>query len=466
MTEHTDTIIIGGGLSGLTVAHKLRISCYGHKYIVLEKSGSTGGVIRSHRENGFIAENGPHGFLDNCRESIEILRECGLDRECIKAPLLNFVRYVLLAGELRTIPQTPGKILMAPLIPWSAKLRVLAELWRKPLEGEPTVAKWVAHRFGEALLPFADAVFTGTYAGDPNRLTIDSVMPGARALERQHGSLIRGVMAKARQGGKKDPTRRKLAMPAMTSFPGGMDRLPQKLGEYLTPDEDLFLHCNVQKVFRQNGRWQVESSRGNFTADNLVLALPVNASLQLLKNFATPPFAAIAEAEIVTVVFGFGPGSSIPPGFGYLTPEQEKRFSLGTLFSSNMFPGRAPAGHILFETLVGGRRHPERLQLSDDELVARAYDDVKDILQLTGQPVYTKVLRPWGGIPQLEQNYPRLLEWRDNLEENQSGLHICGFGWQGIGLNDMMKHGVRVAETIGRSRPKKNSGAEVKGVYF
>lgn len=466
MTAPANTLIIGAGLSGLTVAHKLRTRCYGHRFVVLERSGSTGGVVRSHRERGFIAENGPHGFLDNCAESRIILEECGLEEETVKAPLINFVRYVLLDGELKMIPQTPLKILMAPLIPVGAKLRVLADLWKRPLEGQPTVAKWVNHRFGKSLLPFADAVFTGTYAGDPNRLTIDSVMPGLRALEKQHGSVIRGLLAKTGKRKKSAAAPRKFTMPSMTSFPQGMERLPQKLASYLQEDRNLFLNCEVRRLDYQDGIWKVETQRGSFSADNLVLAVPTNTALQLLKDLEPPPLPAVPEAEIVTVVFGFGPGSSLPPGFGYLIPESEQRFTLGTLFSSNMFPGRAPAGHILFETLVGGRRHPERLLLSDEELIHRAFEDVKDVLPLHGEPVYTRVLRPWGAIPQLEQNYPQLLSWRDGLPAKYPGLHICGFGWEGIGLNDMMKHGVQVAEAIRRGDESRRRGAELKGVYF
>lgn len=467
MTTHTDTLIIGAGLSGLAVAHKLRTSCYGHRFKLLEKSATTGGVIRTFHEHGYVAENGPHGFLDNCRESIEILEECGLHQECIKSPLINFVRYVLLDGKLNMIPQTPLKIAMAPLIPWRAKFRVLAELWQKPLTGEPTVAKWVDHRFGPALLPFADAVFTGTYAGDLNKLTIDSVMPGVRALELKHGSVIRGLLAKAFSASKNRQGKTGgFRMPAMTSFPQGMERLPQRLTEFLRNDEELLLNCDVHTIRKEAEHWLVSSSRGEFQAENVVLAVPTNVAISLLKDIAKPPLERIPETEIITVVFGFGPGSSLPPGFGYLIPEQEERFSLGTLFSSNMFPGRAPSGHILFETLIGGRRHPERLTLSDDELIAKAFEDVRDILPLNGEPTFTKVLRPWGSIPQLEADYPQLLQWRDNLTEKNPGLHICGFGWEGIGLNDMMKHGIRTAEAIQAGSEARRRQADIKGVYF
>ncbi len=468
MTDLLDTLIIGGGLSGLTVAHVLRKHSPDHRYQILEKAAGTGGVIRSHRENGYISEIGPHGFLDNCLESRQLLLETGLDRECVKAPLSHFVRYVCLNGRLCCIPQTPKKIVMAPLIPWQDKLRVLADLWITPLEGEPTVAKWVAHRFGPALLPFADAVFTGTYAGDFNELTIDSVMPGVRALEKEHGSVIRGFLAKMWQARRSGKTGKKLTMPAMTSFPEGMSRLPERLSEELRLGVDLQLNCGARSITRSPSGWQVSTEDGRVhTAKNLVLALPINMGLRLLRDIAPPgPLAQVPEAWIATVVFGFAGGNRLPPGFGYLTPEQEDRFSLGSLFSSNMFPGRAPAGHIAFETLVGGRRHPERLELDDATITRMALQDVREILELTGEPVYSKVLRPEGGIPQLARNYPLLLAWRDRLLQENPGLLLCGFGWEGIGINDMIKTAVRTAQTLQNVSGPAGYRREVKGVYF
>jgi len=464
-----DTLIIGGGLSGLIVAHKLRQLCPGHQFLILEKSDRTGGVIWSHAENGFLAENGPHGFLDNCPESQLLLQETGLDQECVKAPLSRFVRYVCMVGRLRCIPQSPLKIIVAPLISPLAKLRVIGELFKKPLEGEPTVAEWVEHRFGPALLPYVDAVFTGTYAGDLNRLVIDAVMPGVRRLEKAHGSLIRGLFAKmneARQAKRTDGEKKK-GLPAMTSFPIGMRRLPEKLAESLQPGKDILFNCGVKAIRKTQSGWEVESSQGRHQATNLVLALPINPSLDLLRSVApTMPQYAVPEARIVTVALGFGPGSTLPPGFGYLAPEQEKRFCLGALFSSNMFIERAPQSHILLEALIGGRRHPERLDLDDATLIRQALTDLRELLALQGEPVYAKVLRPKGGIPQLEAGYSALLNWRDQLMEENPGLFIHGFGWEGIGLNDMIKSATRVAESIRKNAGASREEAEVKGIYF
>jgi protoporphyrinogen/coproporphyrinogen III oxidase len=458
-----DTLIIGAGISGLTIAHTLRTRCYGHKFLLLDKEERAGGAIRTHSEEGFVTETGPHGFLNNCEESKVLLADIGLNSECLHAPLSRFVRYVYVSGALRQIPQTPPSILMAPLISWKDKFRVLADLWKKPLPGEPTVARWAAYRFGPALLPFIDAVFTGTYAGDMDKLTIDGVMQGIRALEKQHGSVIRGLLA----GRRKKTGPRRLSLPAMTSFSGGMQRLPDRLVEFLRPEVDLLLNCEVEKIRKIEGEWQVESAKGNFSAPNLVLALPVNASLALLKEINNRmPLQHIPEAWIANVVLAFDKDVKLPPGFGFLIPETEGRFSLGALFSSNMFPGRAPAGCSLVEVLVGGRRHPERAELDDQALIRQALEDIRDILDIAHKPIFTKVLRNSCGIPQPELGYPELLAWRDRLVNEQRGLSVCGFGWEGIGINDMIKTAGRVAENIMADRTNNGPKTAVKGVYF
>jgi protoporphyrinogen/coproporphyrinogen III oxidase len=458
-----DTVIIGAGLSGLTIAQTLRVRCYGHSFLLLEKQERTGGAIRTHAEHGFIAEAGPHGYLDNCRESRDILADIGLDTECVLAPLSRFARYVYVAGALRQIPQTPLSILKSPLLRWKAKFQVLADLWKKPLQGEPTVAAWAAYRFGSPLLPYIDAALTGTYAGDMDRLAIDGVMPGIRVLEKKYGSVIRGLLAAKWQRNR--PGR--LSMPAMTSFPGGMQRLPERMTEFLQPGVDLLLDCTVGKILKTDSGWQVESAKGDFQAANLVLALPVNTSLGLLKEIDNRmPLSQLPEARVVTIALAFAGEVRLPPGFGYLIPENEGRFTLGALFSSNMFPGRAPAGCSLIEVLIGGRRHPERTELDDQALIRQALEDVKDILNITSEPIYTKVLRNSSGIPQPEQGYPELLAWRERLESEHRGLFICGFGWDGIGINDMIKTAGRVAERIMAGRNNSGQEPSVKGVYF
>ena len=466
MENPIDTLIIGGGLTGLTVAHFLQKYQPEATISILEKSSSPGGAIRSFKQDGYLAEWGAHGFLDNVEASRELLADTGLDKEAQKAPLDEFVRYICLNGKLNLIPQNPKKIIRSNLVSLPAKLRVLADLWIKPRPEEQTVAAWAAHRFGASLLPFVDAVLTGTYAGDLNRLSIDAVFPGIRGLELKKGSVIRGLLQKRKAAREKQGTAPQKKLPAMISFPQGMGRLP----EVLAADKNLLCSAEVKSIHKNSDGWEVRTAAQNYRANSLVLALSVNQSLSLLQSASgltveMSPLATVPEARIVTIAMGFGETAEIPFGFGYLAPEQEKRFAMGALFSTHMFPGRAPKGHMLLEALIGGRRHPEKLELDDDILVQETYDDLRQLIRLPDPPVFTKVLRPDHGIPQLEIGYPRLLAWRKRLVESNRGLYVCGFGWEGIGINDMTKSAKQVAAALATGIAAKGE-TEVKGVYF
>ena len=460
-----DVCIIGTGISGLSTAAFLLDQQPGIRILMLEKAGQSGGAISSYNQHGFLAEWGPHGFLDNCEASRELIRFASLEGELETAPLSKFVRYVCLNGQLQCIPQTPLRIIKQPLISVPAKLRVLADLWKKPMAGSPSVAQWVEYRFGKALLPFADAVFTGTYAGDINKLKIDAVMPGIRELEKQNGSVIRGAIKRMLAKGKGD--RKGKGMPAMTSFKKGMVRLPQRLSEKIGDKATILYNSEATSVIKTNDQWQVTTGVETFACTNLVVALPVNTALPLLRQSQSlqPPLSSLPEARIASVIFGFTEEAQVPFGFGYLAPEKEERFSLGTLFSSHMFPGRAPQGHQIVEVLVGGRRHAKRLRLSDNELINHAYQDIRQIMDLPKAPCFSKVLRSSHGIPQLEDGYTDLLAWREKVMQTEPNLHICGFGWKGIGINDMTKEGQKMAQRI-ITRQEQGDTAEVKGIYF
>ncbi len=468
-TRHVDVLIAGAGLSGLSVARFLKAGRPDISITVLEKSERPGGAILSHSEEGYLAEWGAHGFLDNCEESRTLISLAGLEGEVEKAPLGKFVRYICLNGQLNLIPQNPRKILFSGLVPLWAKLRVLAELWKKPLEGEPSVSDWVRYRFGSSILPFADAVFTGTYAGDIDLLKIDAVMPGVRKLEMEHGSLVRGLLHKRKQSRQDAPKTKKISLPAMTSFQTGMARFPQALAAGLQLNSELFYRTEVTQVRPVEDGWEVKTTQHNILCRNLVLALPINSTLSLIGQVGTvtpSPKSEIPESRIVNIALGFTDKAQVPFGFGYLAPESERRFALGALFSSHMFPGRAPRGHVLLEALVGGRRHPERLELDDETLIRNVCDDLSELLVLPEKPCFTHVMRPRGGIPQLEDGYPALLSWLEKVHDENSGLHICGFGWHGIGINDMTKEAKKIADTILRESTLRRGETEVKGVYF
>ncbi len=455
-----DAVIIGGGLSGLSVAHFLSRFAPMLNVRILEKSARGGGAIRTYRHDGFQGEWGPHGFLDNTEESQELLRDVGLYDVAQPAPLGDFKRFLCHHGALVALPQSLKTVLTTPLVSPMGKLRALGEIFRPPLAEDQTLAEWVGRRFGKELWPLVDAAVTGSFAGDYTRLSIDSIMPGVRALEKEHGSVIKGLMKKKKAAkGKKKLAR----LPSMLNFPDGMETLITALMQ----DRQIVFNTLVNGVAQgEGGKWRIKTEHSEFEADIVIFALPVNQTLRLLAGFRPPPVASVPVPRIVKVVAGLPASADTPYGRGYLAPELEQRFALGAMFTSHMFPDRAPAGHSLIEILVGGRRHPERLELSDEELTRRALADVGELLHIPEPPVFTRVLRPEHAIPQLEMDHQALLAWRRGMEDDFRGLHICGFGWDGIGMNDMIRSARKTAVAVSRGGGKRGDDERVKAVYF
>lgn len=458
MGNRYDVVIIGGGLSGLSTAHFLRSLRPGRTVLILEKSSRPGGAVQTFKQAGFQGEWGPHGFLDNTPESQELLRDTGLYGEAQAAPLGDFYRYVCHQGQLLRLPQSVKTVLATPLVSAFGKLRVLADLWKRPRAEQMTIGEWVEYRFGRELLPLVDAAVTGSFAGDYTKLCIDAVMPGVRKLEMEAGSVLRGLIRKKKAGHGKKLGR----LPSMLNFPEGMERLIK----VLSAQHEIACNTLVQGVAATQEGWQIQTDQGQFLGTNVVLALPVNQCLQLLASFKAPPIACVPVSKIINVVMGFTDSAKVPYGFGYLAPERENRFTLGAMFTSHMFPDRAPRGQVLIEALVGGRRHPERLALSDEEIIDQVYADVSQLIDMPEPPLFVKVLRPEHGIPQLEMDHPRLLTWRQEMEAEFAGLNICGFGWDGIGMNDMIKSAKKTALAIEAGGPRQEDEAKVKPVYF
>ena len=261
--------------------------------------------------------------------------------------------------------------------------------------------------------------------------------------------------------GKKSTIKKRL--PAMNNFPQGLERLV----EVLVQEKNILYNTTVTQMTNREGQWCIATDKGEFVAADVVMALPVNSSLPLLSPAKKSPLSAIPVSRICNVAMGFNADAiKVPYGFGYLAPECEKRFTLGVLFSSHMFPNRAPKGKVLIEALVGGRRHPERLDLSDEEIIDKVYQDISQLMEMSERPVFTKVLRPQSSIPQLEMDHPAMLAYRRALEQDNDGLYVCGFGWDGIGINDMIKSAKKAATSISSGGRGKEEAAPVKPVYF
>ena len=444
--ERLDVVVVGGGISGLTTAFHLKRG--GLRVAVLEASERVGGAMETFSDGPWHFEMGPNTVLENNPSVGRLIQESGMDGEKVTASPTAKRRYLYKGGALIPLPSGPVGFLKTPLFPASAKLRLLKEPWiGRPGNGtEESIAQFVRRRLGRSFLDYAVGPFvSGVYAGDPERLSVRWAVPKIHGLEAEHGSLIRGALA-----------RRKGPAPggAMISFREGLEELPRKLAREIG---DVRTGVFAERVVPVDGGFRVDTAGGPVEAERVVLAVPADVAARLLDEAtagASRLFDEIPYAPVAIVSLGFRRADVAHPlsGFGFLSPRKEGLNVLGCLFPSEIFPARAPEGHVALAAVVGGRTNPEIVGWSDEKILATILAELRGPLGLTGEPSFKMVRRWRRAIPQYEVGHGRFVLRAQEIERGLPGLRIGGNYVGGVSVPDCIRNGTALAEEMLRER--------------
>lgn len=443
-----DALVVGAGISGLTTAFSLRRA--GLRVAVIEADSRAGGAMETWSEGPWRFEMGPNTVLESHPEVTGLLQDAGLGEDKIAAQPSARRRYLWKNGALHPLPGGPPGLLRTPLFSTRAKLRLLREPWigRPPADREESIARFVERRLGPEILRYAVAPFvSGVYAGDPERLSARWALPRIWALEAEHGSLIRGALALRK-------TRKGATAGAMFSFAAGLEELPRRLAREIG---DVRTGVRAQRIVRldEDGRtgYRVETSAGSIEAAQVVLAVPADAAARLLASatggrselLAEIPYAPVAVASLgyrrSAVAHELG-------GFGFLAPRGEGLRILGCLFPSEIFPGRAPEGHVALAAFLGGRTDPGLVDEPDERILEVVQDDLRRALGVSGAPVLARVRRWPRAIPQSELGHGRFVERAAEIERELPGLSLGGNFLRGVSVPDCIKNATALAEEV------------------
>ncbi|MFO7808851.1 protoporphyrinogen oxidase [Guyparkeria sp.] len=457
-TQSTDTLIIGAGASGLAAGWALARG--GQRVTVLEAGDTPGGNIQSRRDGEWQVEIGPNTLMVK-PPLYHLLKELNLTDEAIFAGEAGKKRYIAKGKRVLALPTHPLNAPFNPLLGLGSIGRILREPWVRRGTGEETLAQFVERRLGRNILDYlVDPFVSGVYAGDPARLSAQAAMPKLAAMEKEYGSLIRGGLA-AMKRAKRERREGNEPMPSewrgkLISFPGGIQTLTDRLAAEIDSSGNGTIACGrcAQAIEAVDGGWQVTDQDGKgWQAKRLVLATPAHVSASLLRPLdpmLAEPLDEIVYPPVAAVALGFPPGVLAHPldGFGVLIPRRERRRTLGALFSSTLFPNRAPHGHKLVTAFIGGRQDPEALEMSDAELARQVGKDLGDLLGIEGQPVWQRVSRWEQAIPQYELGHLTRIERLDQSLEGHSGLSLIGNWREGIAVGDCLENGQALAGRI------------------
>jgi oxygen-dependent protoporphyrinogen oxidase len=449
--------VIGGGITGLTAAFCLQRK--GVPVTVYEGSQRVGGVIESIREGGYLAEFGPNTILETSPRIGQLVRDAGLAGRRLDPDPKAEARYVVRYGRPVAMPGSALGFLTSELFTAKAKLALLREPFvpRRRDGKEESVAEFVIRRLGREFLDQAiDALVAGVYAGDPYKLSVAQAFPKLGQLEARYGSLIKGQIFGARERKRRGEVAKDRA--PKFSFDDGLQVLPDTLRERL--GEAVRLGASVIGLTerpapggwtvqaRQDGREvRAEHSAVIYAGTAYRLAeMPIQAQAPL--SFA--PFAEIRYPPVASVVLGFRREDVAHPcqGYGMLIPRIEGFKILGSIFSSSLFPNRAPAGYMTLTSYVGGERYAELASLPPPELVALTCEDLRRLLGVKGKPTYQHVVFYPRAIPQYNLGYGRYRELMTEIERQAPGLFLAGHYRDGISLSDSIVSGCDVAERV------------------
>jgi len=445
--------VIGAGIAGLTAAYQLQKQ--GASVHVFEAADRTGGVIRSETTEGYLVERGPNSIRAGAAALETVIDDLDLREERIWANDAADARYVVRDGTPTPLPRSVRSFLSTDLFSTRAKLRLLAEpfIGRREATDE-SVAAFTRRRLGPEMLDYAVAPFVGgVFAGSPEDLSVRHAFRRLATLEGEYGSLFLGAIRRALASSDEESQN---APSGLFSFRDGLQTLPNALADAL--GDRINLNAPVSALDRDGDKWQVSVQSADEqerlrTFDALVSTVPLHrlAAMDVDSPVDLSPLEEVWYPPLSVLALGYPRDAVDHPldGFGLLVPPVEDDLNiLGTIFSSTLFPGRAPDGHVLLTTFVGGARAPEHATTDADSLQPTVERDLDRLLGVEGPPVFRRHVYWPNAIPQYTVGYESVKETLDELERQHPRLAFAGNYRQGVSVGDALTSGVDAADHL------------------
>ena len=466
-TGPTRIAVIGGGITGLAAAHRLTTLSQAARVTVFEASDRLGGIIQTRQSDGFLIELGPDAFITNKPGGVQLCEEIGFSDQLI--PTDNQFRRSLVLRNGKPLPVPDGFMLMAPAKPMAiattpilsvrGKARLLWEAFVPPgiSDDDESLADFVRRRFGaEALNRLVQPLIGGIYTSDPEKLSLQATLPRFIEMEKTHGSVIRATLAeqKRKRQNNSESSGSGARYGLFTTPKNGFSSLISALEANLatTGRVDIRTSTAVQSIRPAGGSWQVTANDAGETFDAVIITLPTHHAAKLLTDPQQQPLAGAlsrieyASSAIVVSAHRLDDFAHPLDAFGLVIPAQEKRNTLAVSFTSRKFPHRAPEGHVLVRTFVGGAMQPELLEHDNATLQQLVNDDLRDMLGMKADPIFAEVARYQQAMPQYHVGHTSRVTDIENLATQAEGLYFAGSAYHGVGIPDSILSGRQAAQ--------------------
>ena len=519
--SEVDCIVVGGGISGSTLAHNIDYRSSGKVSVLLtEARDYIGGNVKSHRtEDGFLWEEGPNSFAAQ-PSIVRISHELGIDDQLVFADE-SLPPWVNHNGKLHPLPKGQGgkgpkgqlELVFGPngvlkfgltgeLLSWPGKIRAgigaLLGHFPAPEGKEETIREWVTRTLGEEVfLRCIDPFVSGVYAGNPETLSMSAALSKINRIESYaydiewnkfgaifYGGLARQVeLTKERKADPPNPEWIEFEYGNPGSYREGLSTLPnainKRLGEKVKTEWKL---VSIEEApgnengYKYIATYETPDGIQKVQTKAIVSTLPTHAlqgsvlekvmpeakelfntirSKVFRKGVYHPPVVAVTVAypkssfKDIELPNGFGNLQDLP-GFGSLNPRSEGTRTLGTLWSSSLFPGRCPEDYNLLLNYIGGSRDVGLAELSHDEIIGEVDKGCRQVLLKPDAPEPKVIgMKIWPtAIPQYEIGHLEMMAKLDALEKEMDGLWICGNYRTGVAFPDCVTFGYDHAQVV------------------
>lgn len=464
--------VVAGGIAGLATAldirDRAREAGVDVKVTVFEKDDAPGGNLRTLKKDGWQLEWGPNGFLDNEPATLRLVDRLGLRDELQRSTDAARRRFLVVNDRLQEIPVSPKAFMKSGMLSSGAKLRMAGELFvpgRKDLglaaedpSTDESIYDFGARRLGsEAADIMIDPMVKGIFGGEATNLSLAAAFPRMIELEKDYGGLFKAMfklMRKRKKEGKSGTD----AGPSgvLHSFKGGMAALIDAVAAALVDDPlaEVITSADVQTVTPGEDGWTVTTTSGThgpFTA--VVQAAPAHAAARHLADVdgdLASKLAMIPFAPMVVMALGFSRdkiGHDLD-GFGMLVPTKENKQLLGALWTSSIFPGRAPGDMALIRCMAGGAGNPAFMQRDDSAMTEAVMTELRHLMNVTGDPDMVEIIRHDRAIAQYVPGHLHRLADIDRRADAIPGLFLTGSSYRGISVNACVKEAETVADIV------------------
>ena len=455
--------VIGGGISGLAAAYRLQEAQADLEVHLFEGASRPGGVLQTEKHGELLIEQSADMFTTREPWALDLCRRIGFEEQLINTNEQDRRAFVVRSGKLVPVPQgfalmSPAKlsaVLTTPLLSPLGKLRLMGEAFvsQRRSESDESLQDFCVRRFGkEAFERLIQPLVGGIYTADPEKLSMRAALPQFVSMEQEYGSLIRA----ARKTGSQQKTGSDQSSGArygqFVAPREGMGSLVTALLAKLSRTE-VHVDSPVERLMRNEQQWHLTTRGGEQVFDAVVVALPAYRAASLLTEVDAQLSNLLerityASAAVVVLAYERAQIQRMSQGFGFVVPAAENRRILAGSFSSIKFSHRAPENRLLTRIFLGGALQSDLLEHDDAELTGIATDELREILQISGAPYYSQVIRWNRAMPQYHLGHQQVIAEIREREQQIDGFSLTGNAYCGVGVPMCIGNAERAADQV------------------